>query len=100
MTQAYTRDLIDDLRAVISDAEALLSATAGDVSERAQQAHHKATESVERARANLKQLEGDLTAKAKAMADDATEYVSDNPWQSVGIAAAIGVVIGVLLARR
>jgi ElaB/YqjD/DUF883 family membrane-anchored ribosome-binding protein len=100
MNHAPARDLIDDLRAVVADAEALLAATAGDVSERARQARHKAAESVEKARANLEELEGDLKAKAKAMADDATEYVRDNPWQSVGIAAAVGVVIGVLLGRR
>jgi len=100
MSHATPRDLIDDLRAVVADAEALLEATAGDVGDRARQAHRKATETVERARASLKEVEGDLSAKARAMADDATEYVRDNPWQSVGIAAAVGVVIGVLLARR
>lgn len=100
MTTTPARDLMDDLRAVVADAEALLAATAGDVSERARQARQKAAESVEKARANLAELEGDLKARAKAMADEATEYVRENPWQSVGIAAAVGVVIGVLLGRR
>ncbi len=100
MSQANTRDLLDDLRAVVADAEALLNATAGDVSDRARQARDKAAETVERARANLAEIEGDLSARAKAMADEANGFVRDNPWQAVGIAAAAGLVIGVLLARR
>jgi ElaB/YqjD/DUF883 family membrane-anchored ribosome-binding protein len=34
------------------------------------------------------------------MAEDATDYVRENPWQSIGIAAAVGVVAGLLLGRR
>lgn len=100
MSEVNTRTLIDDLRAVVADAEALVAATAGDVSERARSARHKASESVENARKRLADLEHDLKRRAKAAADDATQYVQDNPWQSVGIAAAVGVVIGVLLGRR
>ena len=37
------------------------------------------------------------TREAAARAD---EYVRDNPWTGVGIGAAVGVVLGVLLTRR
>ncbi|MDE2304121.1 MAG: DUF883 domain-containing protein [Gammaproteobacteria bacterium] len=100
MSEVTTRTLIDDLHAVVADAEALVAATAGDVSDRARHARQKATDSVEAARTRLAALEADLKRRAKAVRDDATEYVQDNPWQSVGIAAAVGVVIGVLLGRR
>jgi ElaB/YqjD/DUF883 family membrane-anchored ribosome-binding protein len=100
MSEASTRKLMDDLRAVVSDAEALMAATSHDASDRAKEARHKASESVEKARARLEQLESELRARAKAAADDATDYVRDKPWQSLGIAAAVGVVVGVLLGRR
>ncbi len=100
MSEVTTRTLIDDLRAVVTDAEALVAATAGDVSERAKGARQRAADSVESARARLAELEADLRKRAKAVKDDATQYVHDNPWQSVGIAAAVGVVVGVLLGRR
>jgi ElaB/YqjD/DUF883 family membrane-anchored ribosome-binding protein len=100
MSEASTRRLMEDLRAVVADAEALMTATANDASDRAKDARHKASESVEKARARLEQLESELKARAKAAADEATGYVRDNPWQALGVAAAIGVVIGVLLGRR
>ena len=100
MSEASTRKLMDDLRTVGSDAEALLSATAHDASDRAREARDRATGSVEQARRRLEDLEKDLKNRAKAAADDANRYVRDNPWQSLGVAAAVGVVIGLLLGRR
>lgn len=33
-------------------------------------------------------------------ADSAEDYVRDRPWQAIGIAALLGVVVGVLATRR
>jgi ElaB/YqjD/DUF883 family membrane-anchored ribosome-binding protein len=100
MREATTQKLMEDLRTVVADAEALLAATAHDVSDKARGARERATGSVEQARRRLEELEKDIKARAKAAADDASRYVSDNPWQSIGVAAAVGVVIGLLLGRR
>jgi len=100
MADATTRRLIRELHAAIKDAETLVAATAGDIGEQAKEARDKASESAGRAQAGLEQLEAQLAARAKVMAEDAAEYVRDNPWQSIGIAAAVGVVAGLLLGRR
>ncbi len=100
MTEASTRRLIADLQAVMAEAEALVAKTADDVGERATQARAKAAESVERAQAGLDDLETQLAERAKALLDEVADYVRDKPWQSLGIAAAVGVVVGVLLGRR
>jgi ElaB/YqjD/DUF883 family membrane-anchored ribosome-binding protein len=100
MTEATTRRLIQELRAAMKDVEDLVAATAGDLGERAKEARQKASESAGKAQAGLEELEGQLAARAKAIAEDATDYVRENPWQSIGIAAAIGMVAGLLLSRR
>jgi ElaB/YqjD/DUF883 family membrane-anchored ribosome-binding protein len=100
MSEVTAGKLVDDLRVLVADAEALLAATAGDLSDRAKAARRKAAESIENGRARLEELESDLAARAEAVAADATEYVRENPWQSVGIAAAVGLFVGVLLGRR
>jgi ElaB/YqjD/DUF883 family membrane-anchored ribosome-binding protein len=38
--------------------------------------------------------------RAEEMTDATDEYVRENPWTVVGIAAAVGIVIGFLAARR
>ena len=100
MSETSTRRLMDDLRTVVADAEKLLNATAHDASDKARDAHKRASESVEQARARLDELEKEFKARAKAAADDANRYVRDNPWQSIGIAAAAGLVVGLILGRR
>jgi len=100
MSDPTTRQLIDDLRAVVTEAETLLQATAHDAGERAQAARERAAGSVEQARARLAELEHELGAEARAFADGAGRWVREHPLQSLGLAAAVGIVVGVLLNRR
>lgn len=92
--------LQDDLQAVIRDAEALLKATA-----------HLTGDSIDvvraEAAATLKQVKsriGDTQDAVMAGAADAVkatgDYVKKNPWAAVGVAASIGLVVGLLLSRR
>lgn len=40
------------------------------------------------------------TSKVKQAATAVDGYVSDSPWKAVGIAAAVGALIGFFAARR
>jgi ElaB/YqjD/DUF883 family membrane-anchored ribosome-binding protein len=95
-----SKKLMEDLRAVVADAEELLKATAGETGERIKAARVKAEESLKTARARIAAQEAALLAKTKAMAADAEEYVRANPWKGVGIAAVAGLILGLLIARR
>jgi len=59
---------------------------------------------VEQALATAKRALADGTDRVQRQAKNAVSvgdlYVRDNPWQAVGIAAAAGFVVGVLVARR
>jgi ElaB/YqjD/DUF883 family membrane-anchored ribosome-binding protein len=92
--------LIEDLHVVVRDAEDLLKATASQAGEKIQQARARAEESVRQAKERLAGLEDEALAKARAVANDADQYVREKPWQAVGIAAGIGLVIGLLIGRR
>ncbi|MFO0690033.1 MAG: DUF883 family protein [Myxococcota bacterium] len=100
MHEASTQKLMNDLRTVIADAEALMAATADTAGAEVREARARAGESLDQARARLESLEAELKAHAKAALGDADAYVHSNPWQSIGIAAAVGLVVGVLIGRR
>jgi ElaB/YqjD/DUF883 family membrane-anchored ribosome-binding protein len=38
--------------------------------------------------------------KGKKIAHDTDEYVHEHPWRAIGIAGAVGVLVGMLIARR
>lgn len=42
----------------------------------------------------------EVATQAKAAAKAADDYVRANPWQAVGISAAVGVIVGMLITRR
>ena len=92
--------LVQDLKIVISDAEDLLRATASTAGERVAQAREKVQGSLDRAKVKLAEVEDVLIGRSKQAARVTDEYVRDNPWRAVGIAAGIGVIIGMLISRR
>jgi ElaB/YqjD/DUF883 family membrane-anchored ribosome-binding protein len=101
MTVRVTADqLIEDLQTVIRDAEGLLRATAAQGGEKIQEVRSKAEESVRQAKDRLAGIEKEALDRAQALAGDTHEFVRTRPWQAVGIAAGIGLVLGLLLSRR
>lgn len=92
--------LATDLRVVISDAEELLRATAGQMGEKAVVARERIQESLRVAKDKLARAEEVMVDKTKAAARATDDYVHDHPWGAVGIAAAVGLVVGMLISRR
>jgi ElaB/YqjD/DUF883 family membrane-anchored ribosome-binding protein len=100
MEHVTSERLMQDMRVVVADAEDLLKATAGQTGERIEKIRAKAEESLRTAR-NRMQIAG------KAVQENATEAVQTvddqvrkNPWTAVGIAAGVGLVLGIVLGRR
>lgn len=100
MEEVSTDKLLDDLKAVVNDAEELLKATAGQAGERMSEARARAEASVRAARKRMSALQDDVVAQTKEVADQADAYVRKNPWQAVGIAVAAGVIVGLMIGRR
>ncbi|MDO9281495.1 MAG: DUF883 family protein [Methylotenera sp.] len=92
--------LINEFKAVIADAEALLKATANTSGEKIAEVRSKAEKSLSIAKAKLADAQDEVLAKTKAAAKVTDVYVHENPWRSIGLAASVGVVIGLLIGRR
>ncbi|OGA01111.1 MAG: hypothetical protein A2Z64_03820 [Betaproteobacteria bacterium RIFCSPLOWO2_02_67_12] len=100
-TQDLSKDkLVADLKIVVADAEELLRATASQAGEKVGVARERIQASLASARVKLVEAERVLLERTRQTAKVADEYVRENPWQAVGIAAAIGLVLGVLISRR
>lgn len=100
MSTVTSQQLTADLKAVVNDAEALLKATAGDASAKMSGVRDRLEDSVRATRARIAEMEDAVVAQSKAAARATDEYVHENPWPSIGIAAAVGLVVGVLVGRR
>ena len=99
--KAVNRDrFIADMKLVVADAEELLRVTASQAGDKVTELRGKIQENLAHARASLAEAQGVVVDKAKQAGRAADDYVHDNPWRSVSIAAGIGVVVGLLIGRR
>ncbi len=99
-TDVAKEKLVKDFRAVVADTEELLKATASQTGDKVAAARARAEESLADARKRLADLGEDLTDKAKAAAHKTDDLVREHPWQSVGVGAAVGFLLGMLISRR
>ncbi len=99
-TDVSKEKLVADLKVVIADAEELLRATASSAGEKAAVARERIQASLATAKVKLGEAERALLEKTKEAAKATDDYVRDNPWQAVGIAAVAGLELGILISRR
>jgi ElaB/YqjD/DUF883 family membrane-anchored ribosome-binding protein len=100
MTAAHKDKLVSDLRVVIADTEELLRATAGTAGEKVGELRERLTTRLRDTKERLVDLEVALVDKTKAAARATDDFVHEEPWKAVGVAAALGLALGVLIGRR
>ncbi len=92
--------LIGEFKSLMADAEALIKATEDHPGEAISSIRNKALETLAGAKESLSHVEGQLLDKAKAAAEGADDFVHRNPWEAVGVAAGLGLLIGLFIGRR
>lgn len=92
--------LINEFKSLVADAEALIKATQDHPGETIGNLRNKALETISDAKEKISSLEGDLVDKAKVVAAGADDFVHRNPWEAIGVAAGLGLLIGLFIRRR
>ena len=92
--------LLNDLRVVVADAEALLQAGAHEASAGTLAAREQLLARLDAARESMGRARQTLVERSKAAGRAADSYVHENPWKAIGAAAGAGMLFGLLLARR
>ena len=88
------------MKNVVADTEEILRATAGVAGEKMADLRERIGERLRDAKMRIADAEEMLVDKTKAAARATDDYVNDNPWQAVGIAAGVGFLLGVIIGRR
>jgi ElaB/YqjD/DUF883 family membrane-anchored ribosome-binding protein len=99
-TTSQRDKLMADLKVVLADAEELLKLTASQAGERVSAARERVQASMEKAKVRLAELEGLAAERTRIAAKATDEFVHEHPWKAVGIAASVGLIVGLLIGRR
>ncbi|HTV39525.1 MAG TPA: DUF883 family protein [Candidatus Sulfotelmatobacter sp.] len=94
-TEANER-LAADIKLLARDAEELLRATAGEAGEKIKEVRQRLSQALESARATCEDIQDQTMETAKA----ADETIREHPYESIGIAFGVGILLGLLVGRR
>lgn len=100
MTDVSKEKLIADFKVVVADAEELLRATASQAGDKAAEVRARVQARLADAKVRLADAEAVVVDRAKQVGRVTDDYVHDNPWRSVGVAAGFGFIVGLLIGRR
>ena len=100
MSNSSKQKLVSDMKVVVSDAEEILRATAGVAGEKMVDLRARIGERLRDAKLCIADAEVVIVDKTRAAARVTDDYVNDNPWRAVGIAAGIGLLLGIIIGRR
>ncbi|SDV50143.1 Membrane-anchored ribosome-binding protein, inhibits growth in stationary phase, ElaB/YqjD/DUF883 family [Chitinasiproducens palmae] len=89
-----------DIKSVLTDAEDLLKQAASTTGERAAELRETALSKLKQAKEKAADVQVVVVEKGKQAARVTDDYVHDNPWRSIGIAAVAGIALGLLLNRK
>jgi len=100
LTVANKEKLVADLKVVVADAEEILRATAGAAGDKVAEMRSKIESRLREAKLRLADIEAAVVDRAKAAATATDDFVHEQPWKAVGVAALLGLALGVLIGRR
>lgn len=95
---------IQDLKAELADLadtlESVLTQGRSGSKEESEELQHHAYRLLENTRRQLGKSGERLVKNTQEIADRADTYLQNNPWHGVGVGAVIGLIAGILIARR
>jgi ElaB/YqjD/DUF883 family membrane-anchored ribosome-binding protein len=96
MEEVTKEKLVTDLKTVAHDAEELLKATAGELGDKTKEARAKLASALEKAKASYQKIQEKASEGVKAT----DQCIRTHPYQALGIAFGVGVIIGLLAKRK
>lgn len=99
-TEQTKEKLMHELAQVLKDAEDFIKHSEGQAGESFHSTREKLQSTLKNAKAEINRVEDLVVRKTKEVAHSADGYVRENPWQTAGVAAGVGLLIGLLIARN
>jgi ElaB/YqjD/DUF883 family membrane-anchored ribosome-binding protein len=95
-SEINTDRLVSDLKTVTKDAEELLKTVSGEEGNGSHDIRMRLSSAIESAKATYHRLEEKAVAGAKAT----DKVIREHPYESLGVAFGLGLLVGVLVSRK
>ena len=100
MSENARDKLVEEFSSVLSEAESMLDKASRETGDKARDLRSQVEARLLSAKLKLQELEGIAVDGAKQAARVTDDFVHEHPWQAIGVAAGVGLAIGLLMNRR
>lgn len=95
-----TSNLTREFHNFVADIEDLIKATANLTGDDLNRAKAKLNQRIAAAKGSVEDMSETIAKRARKTAESTNTYVHEQPWTAIGASAAVGLLLGYLLARR
>jgi len=100
MTTSSYKTVRNDMKTLVRDAQQLFREASAATGERADDLRTRGQELLDSAAHRAQELQAAALETGKELASSTDDFVKENPWKAVAISAGIGVLVGMLIARK
>lgn len=100
MLESNINAVNNDVNTLVKDAQALFQAAAALTGEKADEVRNRAMRMLDTALVLGREVQASALASGKEMAASADDYVKENPWRAIAAMAGVGLLAGLILARK
>jgi ElaB/YqjD/DUF883 family membrane-anchored ribosome-binding protein len=100
MLTANVKTVRNDMKTLMRDAQELFREATSATGEKAEELRQKGMILVDAAMSKAQDLQAVAVETGKEMAETADDFVQEHPWKAVAISAGVGLLVGMLIARR
>lgn len=93
-------DAMSNVKDTLRETEDLLEQAISATADQASSLYARIARNLGQTKTRLVEMESEAVDKAKRAAKETDTYVHDHPWQAIGAGVALGVLVGMLIARR
>lgn len=97
---ATREKLVGDIREVLADVDSLFRQAAAATGDEARQLRRRAEDLLDQAYGKFGDVRDDVIRRGRETVRVTDDWVHQHPWSSVGLGAAVGLLLGMLIARR
>ncbi|HJV83184.1 MULTISPECIES: DUF883 family protein [Oxalobacteraceae] len=100
MLNSNIKTVRNDMKTLVKDAQELFREASHATGEKAEELRSRGLVMLDAAMEKAQEVQAIAVQKGKAAAHTTDEFVHDHPWKAVGIAAGVGLIVGMLISRR
>jgi ElaB/YqjD/DUF883 family membrane-anchored ribosome-binding protein len=90
----------NDMKSLVREAQDLFREATSVTGDKADELRALGLNLLDAAVSKAQEVQAVALETGKEVAESADEFVKENPWQAVGIAAGVGLLVGILIARK